>query len=82
MNVMIDAAKVMSLCKYYDVYIEFTSLSLIIRKFGDIEGRNYKYSQAFLLEDIDLFGLERCIEIFDTRFNKELERLKNEYSES
>lgn len=74
---MDEMIKLMHLAEEYDVLIEFNSYSMIIRRYGDIEGRTYNYNMSFLPSFIEEYGIEKCLDEFEDRLNKCIDDLKN-----
>lgn len=66
--------EIQELCKELDVHIEINETALIFKKYGDIEGREYYYSQAFSLFEIESIyeNLDNCADEFIDRFEREL----------
>lgn len=75
---MDEIIKLMNFAKEYGVFIEFNSFSMIIRKYGETNGRPYKYNMAFAIEIIAERGLEKCFDYFEKYVNEEIKRLKEE----
>ena len=76
--------KVQELCKELDVQIEVNRIALIFRKHGEIEGREYLYSQAFSLFEIEhIYGnLDNCADEFLYRHEQVKEKLRGEQNDS
>ena len=51
---------------------------MIVQKFGEIDGRPYKYNMSFSPSFIEEFGVEKCLDEFEDRCNKYIEDLKIE----
>lgn len=75
---MDEIIKLIHLAEEYDVIIEFNSFSMIVRKYGEINGKPYNYNMAFSIEKIAEKGVEKCLDYFEDCANKEIERLKEE----
>ena len=75
---MDEIIKLMNFAKEYGVFIEFNSFSMIVRKYGEINGKPYKYNMAFELEIITAKGVQKCLDYFEKCADEEIERLKEE----
>lgn len=74
---MDEIIKLMHLAEEYDVLIEFNSYSMIIQRYGDIEGRTYNYNTSFLPSFVEEYGVKKCLDEFEDRLNKYIDYLKN-----
>lgn len=74
---MDEIIKLMHLAEKYDVFIEFNSHSMIVRRYGDIDGRAYNYNMSFAPSFVEEFGVEKCLDKFEDRCNKYIEDFKS-----
>lgn len=74
-NTILTLYKIQDLCKELDVHIEINRTALIFRKYGEIEGKEYHYSQAFSLFEIEHIykNLDNCADEFIDRLEREQE---------
>lgn len=75
--------KIQELCKEFDIHIEINRDCLIFKRYGEINGRQYRYNQAFSLFEIEKrFGnLDNCADEYMTRLETEKAKLKEGNSE-
>lgn len=68
--------KIQELCRELDVHIEINRTALIFRKYGEIDGREYLYRQAFSLFEIEHIyeNLDNCADEFIDRLERELNK--------